>query len=111
MDLYTTLPWGALCAEVEKLRIELREGRVVEFRKAASATCDSPCVSRSEANEKPPRKVARGPSFSELRGRAGRPNADRPALQRTNPARAGRMNLAHELRMHERDELSAAGAK
>jgi len=31
VDLYTTLPWAALCVEVQKLRIELREGRVLEF--------------------------------------------------------------------------------
>ena len=36
VDLYTTLPWAALCAEVEKLRIELREDRVLEFRQLAS---------------------------------------------------------------------------
>ena len=48
VDLYTTLPWAALCAEVEKLRIELREDRVLEFRQLASGACDSPCDSRSE---------------------------------------------------------------
>ncbi len=68
MDLYTTLPWGALCAEVEKLRIGLREGRVLEFRQLAGGACDSPCDSGSESNEKPPRKFARGLNISELRG-------------------------------------------
>ncbi len=48
VDLYTTLPWAALCAEVEKLRIELWEDRVLEFRQLASGACDSPCDSRSE---------------------------------------------------------------
>jgi len=68
VDLYTTLPWGALCAEVEKLRIGLREGRVLEFRQLAGGACDSPCDSGSESNEKPPRKFARGLNISELRG-------------------------------------------
>jgi len=68
VDLYTTLPWHALCAEVEKLRIELREGRVLEFPKVAAVGCDSPCDGGFAANEKAPRKLARGPSFSELRG-------------------------------------------
>ncbi len=68
VDLYTTLPWDSLCAEVEKLRIELRTGRVLEFRQLAGGACDSPCDSGSEPNEKPPRKFARGLSFSQLRG-------------------------------------------
>lgn len=29
MDLYTTLPWSALCGEVQKINIRLREGRVL----------------------------------------------------------------------------------
>ena len=37
MDLYTTLPWSALCEEVAKLKIELREGKVIELPKAAIA--------------------------------------------------------------------------
>jgi len=31
VSLYTTFPWAALCAEVAKLKIELREGEIVEF--------------------------------------------------------------------------------
>src|SRR6266851_3787517 len=68
VDLYTTLPWAALYAEVEKLRVELREGRVLEFRQLASGACDSPCDTEAEGNEKPSRKLPRGLSFSELRG-------------------------------------------
>jgi integrase len=31
MDLYTTPPWASLCAEVAKLKIELREGKLIEL--------------------------------------------------------------------------------
>jgi len=31
MDDYTTLPWPALCAEVAKVRIRLREGTLLEM--------------------------------------------------------------------------------
>jgi len=31
VSLYTTFPWPELCAEVAKLRIELREGELIEF--------------------------------------------------------------------------------
>ena len=31
MDEYTTLPWPALCAEVAKVRISLREGKLLEM--------------------------------------------------------------------------------
>ncbi len=36
-DDYTTLPWPTLCAAVACLRIELREGRVLPFAKAANS--------------------------------------------------------------------------
>jgi hypothetical protein len=45
MDAYTTPPWAALCEEVSRLRIELREGQLVRFRRVARAECDSPCDS------------------------------------------------------------------
>jgi hypothetical protein len=31
MSMYTTYPWASLCEEVSKLKIELREGDLVEF--------------------------------------------------------------------------------
>ena len=31
-DLYSTFPWSALCAEVAKLRIELRKGKLLQFQ-------------------------------------------------------------------------------
>lgn len=37
VDLYTTLPWDTLCAEVIKLWIALRGGNVVPLRKVAGA--------------------------------------------------------------------------
>jgi integrase len=47
MDLYTSIPWGPLCAEVAKLRITLRQGKLVELRRASGmqirdSECDSP---------------------------------------------------------------------
>ena len=36
-DLYTTLPWSALCDEVSKLKIALREGKVISMPLAAIA--------------------------------------------------------------------------
>jgi hypothetical protein len=53
VSLYTTLPWDALCAEVAKLGIDLREGRVLKFPKVAAVGCYSPCDSKSENSKKP----------------------------------------------------------
>ena len=33
-DLYSTFPWSALCAEVSKLRIDLREGKLLQLSEA-----------------------------------------------------------------------------
>ncbi len=46
IDLYTTLPWEALCNEVAKLKIEWRVGRVIPFSRAASA--DDKCAKSDE---------------------------------------------------------------
>lgn len=35
MDLYTSIPWPAICAEVSKLRVDLREGVLVGLRQAS----------------------------------------------------------------------------
>lgn len=35
LDVYTTLPWEAVCTEVRKLRVERYEGRVVELPRVA----------------------------------------------------------------------------
>ena len=37
MDLYTTLPWTAYCEEVAKLRVGLRQGKLVALPKAVNA--------------------------------------------------------------------------
>jgi len=37
VSIYTTLPWNALCEEVAKLRITLRDGRLIQLPKAANA--------------------------------------------------------------------------
>jgi len=52
MDSYTTLPWAALCEEAAKLRVELREGRLLEFPRVAAVGCDSPCDSPSDGSKK-----------------------------------------------------------
>jgi hypothetical protein len=31
ISVYSTFPWPALCAEVAKLKIDFREGEIVEF--------------------------------------------------------------------------------
>jgi hypothetical protein len=38
VSIYTAFPWPALCAEVEKLKIELREGLVFDGNSGALAT-------------------------------------------------------------------------
>jgi len=37
VSVYTTLPWSALCEEIAKLRITLRDGRLIQLPKTASA--------------------------------------------------------------------------
>jgi len=46
VDLYTTLPWEALCDEVAKLKIERREANVIPFSLAAAA--DDNCANSDE---------------------------------------------------------------
>lgn len=36
MDTYSTFPWPALCAEIDKLKIQLHEGTVIELLKVAA---------------------------------------------------------------------------
>ena len=57
MDVYTTLPWEALCTEVSKQRLGIREGRVLELRQVASAACDTSCDTRFVEMKKPPRLI------------------------------------------------------
>jgi integrase len=37
VDLYTTIPWKTLCEEVAKLKISLREGKVIALPKASNS--------------------------------------------------------------------------
>jgi hypothetical protein len=39
VDLYTTLPWEALCAEVAKLRISLRDGTLSRRLEQTARRC------------------------------------------------------------------------
>ena len=41
MDDYTTLPWAALCAEVAKVRISLREGKLIEMPRQATLASEA----------------------------------------------------------------------
>jgi integrase len=44
MDDYTTLPWPALCAEVAKVRISLREGKLLEMPARVAVGAESSLV-------------------------------------------------------------------
>ena len=48
MNVYTTLPWPALCEEVSKLKISLREGAVLDgdFRGLATTFATTQLISR-----------------------------------------------------------------
>lgn len=55
VDVYTSMPWASLCAEVAKLKLELREGKLLQLPRAVtSGACDSPCDSDSSGMKKPP---------------------------------------------------------
>ena len=43
-DEYTTLPWPALCAEVAKVRISLREGKLLEMPARIAVGAESSLV-------------------------------------------------------------------
>jgi len=66
-DLYSSLPWATLCAEVAKLRIELRAGaEIIPLRAASGAEpCDSPCDSPEAPKKKPQDLATLGLLFSE----------------------------------------------
>jgi integrase len=68
LDVYTTMPYPALCAEVSKLRLELRAGKLLELRPRAavgSQQRDSPCDSTTKGMKKPPRLIDLGASSTE----------------------------------------------
>ena len=62
MDDYTTMLWSALCAEVAKVRISLREGQIVELpgpvALAAGVDGDSELLTGSGTNENHKGKLA-----------------------------------------------------
>lgn len=51
LDLYTELPWESLCTEITKLKLELREGRIVELRQVANSSCDGGCDGNSGTHQ------------------------------------------------------------
>jgi hypothetical protein len=58
VDDYTTLPWPALCEEVAKVRISVREGKLLPFPMAATGT-EGPAVTAKPADPSDPRSTTR----------------------------------------------------
>jgi integrase len=71
MDLYTTPPWASLCAEVAKLKIELREGKLIELPAELLAAPHSGPPPRTNAGQIRP-----------LRRRKERPQRDSNSVRR-----------------------------
>ncbi len=76
--LYTTLAWRTLCAEVAKLRVEVREGRVLELPRAAVGAAPGDGLP-------PPGRAAAGP-IAAVEAVGG--EADARALPTRLPTRA-----------------------
>jgi len=60
VSLYTTLPWATLCEEVAKLKIGLREGRLIALPNAVNSSSYSrgllqPLLQTQRVNEKTPK--------------------------------------------------------
>jgi integrase len=64
-SLYTTFPWPTRCAEVAKLNIHLREGKVLKLAASAEAPRTAPLL---VATQPQPAPKASGMSATELRG-------------------------------------------
>lgn len=65
VDAYTSMPWAALCGEIAKLRIGLREGKVLPLRQTgavSSSAATSAATDAARQNETPASAVACGGS-------------------------------------------------
>jgi hypothetical protein len=60
IDIYTSMPWPSLCAEVAKLNVQRRKGELVMLPKAVNAEDDGPQMAMFDA-EGPPRPGLKGP--------------------------------------------------
>jgi hypothetical protein len=65
MDDYSTIPFETLCAEVAKLRLEIRSGQMLEFRQVVGGACDSACDSPEGDTKKPPKLSILGALMNE----------------------------------------------
>ncbi|MFN7130731.1 MAG: hypothetical protein ACK4N5_01530, partial [Myxococcales bacterium] len=61
VDVYTTLPWDSLCAEVAKLRISLREGVLLPLQ-AVGGHGHSPGTAAGGNEKAPQPRAVAGPS-------------------------------------------------
>lgn len=68
LDVYTEYPWEDLCAEIAKLKLESKEGRLVQLRQVAGTICDAVCDDESSEMKKPP-------TFIRLEAQNGLPRA------------------------------------
>ena len=80
VDLYTTLPWSALCESVAALKVTLIEGQVIEFPVAAVASAKSPEEARVERPERqsfytPAKRTNRKTNLAEVHGNRTRRGA------------------------------------
>ena len=80
-DVYTSLPWATLCEEVAKLKISLREGKLIELPVAVNATAATTAESLVQAwcnSSKPSDSAVKSGGADGTRTRGLR--RDRPAL-------------------------------
>ncbi len=75
MDLYTTLPWSALCEAVSCLRIDLLEGKLIELPRAVAVGAEADFGTVLGTVESP---VAISERLQLLRERGGRDSNPRP---------------------------------
>jgi hypothetical protein len=53
IDIYTSMPWPSLCAEVAKLNVQRRRGDVIAFPRAANAEGHEPQMAMFDAEGQP----------------------------------------------------------
>jgi hypothetical protein len=77
VDLYTTLPWELLCAEVAKLKIQLVEGKVIAWPLGVNAR------EEDGASYDPSYKAPKLASSGRISARGGRDSNPRPSAARS----------------------------
>jgi integrase len=53
IDIYTSMPWPSLCAEVAKLNVQRRQGELIAFPRAVNAAGDEPQMGMFDAEGRP----------------------------------------------------------